>query len=30
VLGWSPQVTLGNGLRQTLEFYRANQGHYWE
>jgi len=30
VLGWSPQVTLGNGLKQTLEFYRANQGHYWE
>jgi UDP-glucose 4-epimerase len=29
-LGWSPQVTLENGLKQTLEFYRANRGHYWE
>jgi len=28
-LGWSPEVTLENGLKQTLEFYRANQGHYW-
>lgn len=28
-LGWSPQVMLENGLQQTLEFYRANQGHYW-
>jgi UDP-glucose 4-epimerase len=30
VLGWSPQVTLENGLKQTLEFYRANQGYYWD
>jgi nucleoside-diphosphate-sugar epimerase len=30
VLGWSPRVTLENGLKQTLEFYRANQGHYWD
>ena len=29
-LGWSPQVTLENGLKQTLEFYRANRGHYWD
>jgi UDP-glucose 4-epimerase len=28
-LGWSPHVTLENGLKQTLAFYRANQGHYW-
>jgi UDP-glucose 4-epimerase len=28
-LGWSPHVMLENGLKQTLEFYRANQGHYW-
>jgi len=30
VLGWSPQVTLENGLKRTLEFYRANQGYYWD
>jgi nucleoside-diphosphate-sugar epimerase len=30
MLGWSPSVTLENGLKQTLEFYRANQGHYWD
>ena len=29
VLGWLPHVMLENGLKQTLEFYRANQGHYW-
>ena len=30
VLGWSPNVMLEKGLKQTLEFYRANQGHYWD
>ena len=29
-LGWSPHVVLENGLKQTLEFYRANRGHYWD
>ena len=29
-LGWSPQVNLEEGLKQTLEFYRANQAHYWD
>ena len=29
-LGWSPQVMLESGLKQTLEFYRANQEHYWD
>jgi len=28
-LGWSAHVMLENGLKQTLAFYRANQGHYW-
>src|SRR3989440_225148 len=30
LLGWRPQVTLENGLTQTLEFYRANRAHYWD
>ena len=30
LLGWKPQVTLENGLTQTLEFYRANRAHYWD
>ncbi len=30
LLGWSPQVNLEEGLKQTLEFYRANQAHYWD
>ena len=29
LLGWSPQVALENGLRRTLDFYRANRAHYW-
>lgn len=29
-LGWSPQVTLENGLNQTLEYYRRHHTHYWE
>ena len=29
-LGWSPQVTLENGLQETLEYYRRHQAHYWE
>jgi UDP-glucose 4-epimerase len=28
-LGWTPQVTLDQGLRETLDFYRANHAHYW-
>lgn len=27
-LGWSPQVSLGDGLQQTLAFYRENLAHY--
>lgn len=29
VLGWSPTVTLEEGLKQTLEYYRQNYEHYW-
>jgi nucleoside-diphosphate-sugar epimerase len=28
-LGWQPRVTLEQGLRQTLEYYRANHARYW-
>ena len=29
-LGWSPKVSLDQGLKETLEYYRANHTHYWE
>ena len=29
VLGWSPQVSLRDGLAQTLEYYRKHRAHYW-
>ncbi|MCL5265506.1 MAG: NAD-dependent epimerase/dehydratase family protein [Chloroflexi bacterium] len=29
-LGWIPQVPLAEGLRRTVEFYRANKQYYWE
>ena len=28
-LGWTPKVKLEDGLKTTLEYYRANHGHYW-
>ena len=28
-LGWSPVVTLQEGLSRTVEFYRQNREHYW-
>ena len=28
-LGWQPRVNLREGLRRTLEFYRANRTPYW-
>lgn len=29
-LGWTPRVSLTEGLKQTLEYYRRNHAHYWE
>jgi UDP-glucose 4-epimerase len=29
-LGWKPKVTLDEGLKQTLEYYRANHARYWD
>ncbi|CAG0941027.1 UDP-glucose 4-epimerase [Anaerolineae bacterium] len=28
-LGWTPHVNLREGLKRTLEFYRANKERYW-
>jgi nucleoside-diphosphate-sugar epimerase len=27
--GWKPQVTLEEGLRKTVDYYRRNKAHYW-
>jgi UDP-glucose 4-epimerase len=29
VVGWSPQTSLEEGLRRTVEFYRKNKKEYW-
>jgi nucleoside-diphosphate-sugar epimerase len=29
-LGWCPQVSLREGLGQTLAYYREHRAHYWE
>jgi dTDP-glucose 4,6-dehydratase/UDP-glucose 4-epimerase len=29
-LGWAPKVKLEQGLKETLDYYRANHGHYWD
>ena len=29
-LGWRPEVDLREGLRRTVDFYRANKEHYWQ
>lgn len=28
-LGWSPSITLRQGLEETLAYYRRNRQHYW-
>ncbi|HEY6070190.1 MAG TPA: NAD-dependent epimerase/dehydratase family protein, partial [Chthoniobacterales bacterium] len=29
-LGWTPKIKLEQGLKETLEYYRANHAHYWD
>jgi UDP-glucose 4-epimerase len=29
-LGWSPRITLEDGLKATLEYYRQNHAKYWD
>jgi nucleoside-diphosphate-sugar epimerase len=29
ILGWKPKVTLAEGLRQTLAYYKKHHVHYW-
>src|SRR6184192_3377478 len=30
LIGWSPKVSLDDGLKQTLEYYRKHHAHYWD
>ena len=29
-LGWTPKIKLEQGLKETLEYYRANHAQYWD
>jgi UDP-glucose 4-epimerase len=29
-LGWTPKIKLEQGLKETLDYYRANHAHYWD
>jgi len=29
-LGWSPKISLREGLHKTMEYYKANSQYYWE
>ena len=29
LVGWQPQTSLEDGLRETIEFYREHKDHYW-
>lgn len=28
-LGWTPRVSLNEGLKKTIEYYQVNHAHYW-
>ncbi len=30
LVGWEPRTALRDGLRQTVDFYRAHKAHYWD
>jgi UDP-glucose 4-epimerase len=29
IVGWSPKISLRDGLRATVDYYRASRDHYW-